>query len=83
MSNFHEDGIPKLEAFGINTHDTLLGAMKLLSRQLVDARARIKAMEAEGREVTLYGEQIIGMFRFEPGRYLILKLDGPAPEPAF
>jgi len=47
------------------------------------ARIAKEARVEEGREVTLTGEHILGAFRFEPGRYRIVKLDGPAPEPTF
>jgi hypothetical protein len=40
----------------------------------------IPVPELYGREVTLTGEQIIGAFRFERGRYRITKLDGHTPD---
>ena len=49
---------------------------------LRQAADHIEALEA-GNEVTLTREHILGLRRFEPGRYRIVELDGPAPEPEF
>ena len=50
---------------------------------LRQAADRIEALEAAGVEVTLTHEHILGAVRFDAGRYRIVKLDGPAPEPEF
>jgi hypothetical protein len=42
-----------------------------------------EAVDGAPQEITLQNEQILGVYRFEPGRYRIVKMDGPAAAPEF
>lgn len=60
------DGIPHLEAYGIDTRAAIVGAGRILAKQVIDRDERIKVLEAALRSV----QDLISMSRGVVGLHL-------------